>query len=99
MRKRARTGPWSRAPIHPFDPADTPGSFDERIREEELRRIGEDAGEQEEASSGSPATFVEIHAQPPTMYIFGFVDFASALAHLGKFLGCRVVAQIPARRS
>jgi xanthine dehydrogenase accessory factor len=36
------------------------------------------------------AVFVEAYAPPPRMLIFGAIDFAGALARLGKFLGYHV---------
>ncbi|MCV4614777.1 XdhC family protein, partial [Escherichia coli] len=34
--------------------------------------------------------FVQSFAPPPRMYVFGAIDFASAVARIGKFLGYRV---------
>ena len=34
--------------------------------------------------------FVQSFAPPPKMYVFGAIDFASAVARIGKFLGYRV---------
>jgi xanthine dehydrogenase accessory factor len=34
--------------------------------------------------------FVQSFAPPPRMYVFGAIDFASAVARLGKFMGYRV---------
>ena len=36
------------------------------------------------------AVFIQSFAPPPRMYVFGAIDFASALARLGKFMGYRV---------
>ena len=36
------------------------------------------------------AVFVQSFAPPPKMYVFGAIDFASAAARMGKFLGYRV---------
>ena len=36
------------------------------------------------------AVFVQSFAPPPKMYVFGAIDFASAVARLGKFMGYRV---------
>jgi xanthine dehydrogenase accessory factor len=36
------------------------------------------------------AIFVQSFAPPPRMYVFGAIDFASAVAKIGKFLGYRV---------
>jgi xanthine dehydrogenase accessory factor len=36
------------------------------------------------------AVFVQSFAPPPRMYVFGAIDFASAVARLGKFMGYRV---------
>ncbi|MEJ7840500.1 MAG: XdhC/CoxI family protein [Rubrobacter sp.] len=37
------------------------------------------------------AVFVQSFAPPPKMYVFGAIDFASAVARIGKFLGYRVI--------
>jgi len=37
------------------------------------------------------AVFVQSFAPPPKMYVFGAIDFASAVARIGKYLGYRVV--------
>jgi xanthine dehydrogenase accessory factor len=37
------------------------------------------------------AVFIQSFAPPPKMYVFGAIDFASAVARLGKFLGYRVI--------
>jgi xanthine dehydrogenase accessory factor len=34
--------------------------------------------------------FVQSFAPPPRMYVFGAIDFASAVARIGKFMGYRV---------
>lgn len=34
--------------------------------------------------------FIQSFAPPPRMYVFGAIDFASAVARIGKFLGYRV---------
>jgi xanthine dehydrogenase accessory factor len=36
------------------------------------------------------AVFVAAYAPPPTMYVFGAIDFAAAVARVGVFLGYRV---------
>jgi len=36
------------------------------------------------------AVFIQSFAPPPRMYVFGAIDFASAVARLGKFMGYRV---------
>jgi xanthine dehydrogenase accessory factor len=36
------------------------------------------------------AVFIQSFAPPPRMYIFGAIDFASAVARVGKFMGYRV---------
>src|ERR671921_134385 len=36
------------------------------------------------------AVFIQSFAPPPRMYVFGAIDFASAVARVGKFMGCRV---------
>ena len=36
------------------------------------------------------AVFVQSFAPPPRMYVFGAIDFASAVARVGKFMGYRV---------
>jgi xanthine dehydrogenase accessory factor len=36
------------------------------------------------------AVFVQSFAPPPRMYVFGAIDFASAVARIGKFMGYRV---------
>ena len=36
------------------------------------------------------AVFVAAYAPPPTMYVFGAIDFAAAVARVGAFLGYRV---------
>ena len=35
--------------------------------------------------------FIEAHAPKPVMYIFGAIDFSRAMAHVGTYLGYRVV--------
>ena len=35
--------------------------------------------------------FIQSFAPPPKMYVFGAIDFASAVARIGKFLGYRVI--------
>jgi xanthine dehydrogenase accessory factor len=37
------------------------------------------------------AIFVQSFAPPPRMYVFGAIDFASAVARIGKFMGYRVI--------
>jgi xanthine dehydrogenase accessory factor len=37
------------------------------------------------------AVFVQSFAPPPKMYVFGAIDFASAVARIGKFLSYRVI--------
>jgi xanthine dehydrogenase accessory factor len=37
------------------------------------------------------AVFIQSFAPPPKMYVFGAIDFASAVARMGKFLGYRVI--------
>jgi xanthine dehydrogenase accessory factor len=37
------------------------------------------------------AVFIQSFAPPPKMYVFGAIDFASAVARIGKFLGHRVI--------
>ena len=37
------------------------------------------------------AVFVQSFAPPPRMYVFGAIDFASAVARIGKFMGYRVI--------
>ncbi len=37
------------------------------------------------------AVFVQSFAPPPKMYVFGAIDFASAVARVGKFMGYRVI--------
>ena len=34
--------------------------------------------------------FIQSFAPPPRMYVFGAIDFASAVARIGKFMGYRV---------
>ena len=36
------------------------------------------------------AVFIQSFAPPPRMYVFGAIDFASAVARVGKFMGYRV---------
>jgi xanthine dehydrogenase accessory factor len=36
------------------------------------------------------AVFIQSFAPPPRMYVFGAIDFASAVAKIGKFMGYRV---------
>jgi xanthine dehydrogenase accessory factor len=36
------------------------------------------------------AVFIQSFAPPPRMYVFGAIDFASAVARMGKFMGYRV---------
>lgn len=36
------------------------------------------------------AVFIQSFAPPPKMYVFGAIDFAAAVARIGKFLGYRV---------
>jgi xanthine dehydrogenase accessory factor len=36
------------------------------------------------------SVFIQSFAPPPRMYVFGAIDFASAVARIGKFLGYRV---------
>ena len=36
------------------------------------------------------AVFIQSFAPPPRMYVFGAIDFASAVARIGKFMGYRV---------
>ncbi len=36
------------------------------------------------------AVFIQSFAPPPKMYVFGAIDFASAVARIGKFMGYRV---------
>ena len=36
------------------------------------------------------AVFIQAFAPPPRMYVFGAIDFASAVARIGKFMGYRV---------
>jgi xanthine dehydrogenase accessory factor len=35
--------------------------------------------------------FIQSFAPPPRMYVFGAIDFASAVARIGKFMGYRVI--------
>jgi xanthine dehydrogenase accessory factor len=35
--------------------------------------------------------FIQSFAPPPKMYVFGAIDFASAVARIGKFMGYRVI--------
>ena len=37
------------------------------------------------------AVFIQSFAPPPRMYVFGAIDFASAVAKVGKFMGYRVI--------
>jgi len=37
------------------------------------------------------AVFVQSFAPPPKMYVFGAIDFAFAVARIGKFMGYRVI--------
>ena len=37
------------------------------------------------------AVFIQSFAPPPRMYVFGAIDFASAVARAGKFMGYRVI--------
>jgi len=37
------------------------------------------------------AVFIQSFAPPPKMYVFGAIDFASAMARIGKFMGYRVI--------
>lgn len=37
------------------------------------------------------AVFIQSFAPPPKMYVFGAIDFASAVARAGKFMGYRVI--------
>jgi xanthine dehydrogenase accessory factor len=37
------------------------------------------------------AVFIQSFAPPPRMYVFGAIDFASAVARIGKFMGYRVI--------
>jgi len=37
------------------------------------------------------AVFIQSFAPPPKMYVFGAIDFASAVAKVGKFMGYRVI--------
>jgi xanthine dehydrogenase accessory factor len=37
------------------------------------------------------AVFIQSFAPPPKMYVFGAIDFASAVARIGKFMGYRVI--------
>jgi len=37
------------------------------------------------------AVFVQSFAPPPKMFVFGAIDFASAVARIGKYLGYRVI--------
>jgi xanthine dehydrogenase accessory factor len=39
--------------------------------------------------------FIESFAPPPFMYVFGAIDFAAAVARIGKFLGYRVTVCDP----
>src|ERR671918_2037288 len=43
--------------------------------------------------------FIESFAPPPRMYVFGAIDFAAAVARIGKFLGYRVTVCDPRRSS
>jgi xanthine dehydrogenase accessory factor len=43
-----------------------------------------------ERRSDAFAVFVTSHAPPPRMLVFGAIDFAAAVAHMGRFLGYRV---------
>lgn len=43
-----------------------------------------------ERRGGELAVFVESFAPPPRMYVFGAIDFAAAVAHMGVFLGYHV---------
>jgi xanthine dehydrogenase accessory factor len=37
------------------------------------------------------SVFIQSFAPPPRMYVFGAIDFASAVARIGKFMGYRVI--------
>ena len=44
------------------------------------------------------AVFIQSFAPPPRMYVFGAIDFASAVARIGKFMGYRVTVCDARRR-
>jgi xanthine dehydrogenase accessory factor len=51
-----------------------------------IRRYGADG----ERLGGELSVFVNSFAPPPHMYVFGAIDFAAAVARVGKFLGYHV---------
>jgi xanthine dehydrogenase accessory factor len=51
-----------------------------------IRRYGADG----ERLGGELSVFVNSFAPPPRMYVFGAIDFAAAVARVGKFLGYHV---------
>ena len=51
-----------------------------------IRRYGADG----ERLGGELSVFVSSFAPPPRMYVFGAIDFAAAVARVGKFLGYHV---------
>uniref|UniRef100_UPI003F495652 XdhC family protein n=1 Tax=Nonomuraea bangladeshensis TaxID=404385 RepID=UPI003F495652 len=48
-------------------------------------------GEQGQARGSEVSVYVESHARPPKMLIFGAVDFSAALARMAKLLGYHVI--------
>jgi xanthine dehydrogenase accessory factor len=48
-------------------------------------------GERGQRRMEDVTVFVQSFAPPPRMYVFGAIDFASAVARVGKFMGYRVI--------
>ncbi|WP_327242114.1 XdhC family protein [Streptomyces sp. NBC_01320] len=55
-----------------------------------LLTLGLDGRPCDPQEQGSAVLFIESHAPAPRMLIFGAIDFAAAVARIGRFLGYRV---------
>jgi xanthine dehydrogenase accessory factor len=78
------TGPGAGSKHLVYGDAETNGELADRARE----LLGR--GETGILTLGNDEVFVSSFAPPPRLYVFGAIDFASALARIGQFLGYHV---------
>jgi xanthine dehydrogenase accessory factor len=91
--------PWGKILVSPEDHTGTMGNAELDKAVVETARGLLEGGRTETVHLGprgqrrmeDVAVFIQSFAPPPRMYVFGAIDFASAVARVGKFMGYRVI--------
>src|SRR5919107_5692645 len=90
--------PWGKILVSPEDHTGTMGNAELDKAVVETARGLLEGGRTETVHLGprgqrrmeEVTVFIQAFAPPPRMYVFGAIDFASAVARIGKFMGYRV---------